>query len=139
MVGLLSRLLNHGSVKLTFVSLATRTNTSPGPAPPAAFFDENHARRAGTDESLVPSSEVLHVLDQSALIFVAQLVAIVMAFIFDEVGTSAHCQHPLDQGSLPFGVVDGAELVELRFRSAIQDSIDVGLQDGFRISRIDVR
>src|SRR5215510_4543580 len=50
----------------------------PDPAPPAAFFDENHARRAGTGESLVPSSQVLHVLDQGALIFVGKLVAVVM-------------------------------------------------------------
>src|SRR4029453_2195718 len=48
-------------------------------------------------------------------------------------------EKPVQQSRLPLGVVDGLKLVELLLRSSTQDSIDVGLQDRFRVSRIDVR
>src|SRR5262249_40556096 len=62
------------------------------------------------------SSEVLHVFDQGGLISVAQLVAVVVTLVLDEVRTNTHFQHLLQEGGLSFRGVDGAELVELVFR-----------------------
>src|SRR5262245_5896460 len=57
------------------------------PEPAATVFDQN---QAGRTNHCVLSSEVLHVLDQSAFIFVAKLMAVVMALVLDEVRTSVH-------------------------------------------------
>jgi Transposase IS116/IS110/IS902 family len=85
------------------------------------------------------TSEILHVFDQCPLIFVAHVVAVVMALVLDEVRAGAHVQEPLQHGRPTFGVVDDAQLAEVRFRPAVQDTIDVSQQNGFDVLRVYVR
>src|SRR5215510_7343169 len=87
---------------------------------------------------ILTPSEVFDVFDQCALILIAQVVAVVVALVLDEVRAGVDFEEPLHHGRLPFRVIDDAQLVEFRLRLSVENSEDVGLQNGLHILRVEV-
>ena len=83
-------------------------------------------------------SEVLHVLNQGALILVTEISPKGMSAILDEVRAETDFQHFLLHTLKRRSMVLGLKFGELFFRRALQDSINICLYNGRKVLRVDI-